>query len=117
MDRVPVSERIAQTLENDDARAGTTACATRVRVKWPAVAVRGQYHPLLKYIARPLRKRNRDAASQRHVALAGVQRLARDATATSDVEQAVWIVRLGPRKSNSYDTRVQRKSLSFPSII
>ena len=40
MDRVPVSERIAQTLENDYARAGTTACATRVRYRngrqWPS---------------------------------------------------------------------------------
>ena len=42
------------------------------------MAVRGQYHPLLIHIARPLRKRERNAASQCHIALAGVQCLTGD---------------------------------------
>ena len=34
--------------------------------------------------------------------------------ATSEVEQAVWTLTLGPLRSNEYDTRVARKSLSLP---
>src|SRR5436190_20736406 len=34
--------------------------------------------------------------------------------ATKEVEQAVWIERLGPRRFRWYDTRVDRKSLSLP---
>ena len=34
--------------------------------------------------------------------------------ATSEVEQAVWTLTLGPFRFSRYDTRVVRKSLSLP---
>ena len=77
MDVVAVGQRVAGSLEDDDADAVAAHRAAGLRVERPGVAVgRGDAVPL-EEVAVVQRHRDRAPAGQRHVALAGHERLAR----------------------------------------
>ena len=96
--RVAVGERVRQPLEHDDADAVADDRPGGPRVERAAVSVGREDHPFLVQIAGALRHATRYAAGERDVALAGEQAWQARWTATSDVEQAVCTLTLGPRR-------------------
>ena len=110
----PSASASLQPLQHDHAHAVAADRSLRLGVERPAVPVGRGYPAFLIDVAGLLRAADRDAAGQRHVALVSSRLWQARCTATSEVEQAVWTVTLGPRRFSLYETRVGRWSLSLP---
>ena len=118
VDRVAVGQRVRQPLQHHDADAAAEDRALRLGVEGAAVAI-GRDDPALAGRDSPSRCgtliETPPASAMSHSPFSRLWQARW--TATSEVEQAVWTVQLGPRRLSLYDTRVVRKSLSLPTSI